>query len=337
MLLGATCSKWGMLPSDFDVARDGAYEEDLKDAEKVLIPLHLGRVSHWVLLAVKLGLSEVEVFDSISTVPSPWKRDIEASARRLCGSHLQRFFRSSTPPTVVFRQSLQQVGAIDCGVYTLLHAAYLIVNRRLPVNTDINVWRLAFSSFNYGSDPDDVEGTPWKLYPELDEAILEIEDDVAFPRKGARITDKEWSAAIASRKAYEKKMEVILTKKRTHNLYRLDEHHKDIGEVFTVVYDVLALATPAQREKEMEELSREYLARQAILASLENVPNPTQADMDFGAKLKARKKTCLALARAIRMSSQALEAAKRRLQRELEDVLQRQQDLKDRGVEEVET
>ncbi|KAK1569544.1 uncharacterized protein LY79DRAFT_528490 [Colletotrichum navitas] len=322
-----------MLPSDFDVAKDGAYEEDLKDAEQVLIPLHLKRATHWVLLAIKLGPLEVEVFDSIPNA-SLWKKDIEASVRNLCGSHLQKFLGSGTP-AVVFCQSLQQVGGTDCGVYTLIHAAYLIAGRRLPANTDINAWRQAISSFNYGARLD-AEDTPWKLYPELDDAVFEIEDDMAFPRKGARITDKEWSAAIASRRAYEDKMNKILIKTRTRNLHKLDEHHKDIREVLAVIHDVLASATPEQREQEIEQLSKEYLARQSILSSLKDIPNPTQADREFGTSQKDRKRACLRRTRTIRMSSQALKAAECRLQLELGDVLKRQQDLKDRGVE-VET
>ncbi|KAJ0338187.1 hypothetical protein KNSL1_012536 [Colletotrichum chrysophilum] len=331
ILLGAVASsKWSMIPSDFDVAEAGVYEEDLEGAEKVLVPLHIENPKHWVLLAIRPDPPEVEVFDSMSDVSS-WKKNIEASVGNLCRGHLGKFLGSRTP-TVVYRQSLQQVGDKDCGVYTLVNAAYLIAGRRAPVNTDPNVWRKALASFEYGSALD-AEDAPWRLRPELDLAGYDEKEDMFYARKGQRVTDDDWSASKASRKAYEDHVDRILLESRTRNLHELENHHKDIREVFAVLHDILSTTTPAQREKESEHLSQEYAARAAILSSLEDIPNPTIEDKLYREKVKARRRACLKRLKSVQMSGRALKAAERRLQLELEDVVERQQKVKKRGVE----
>ncbi|KAI8177018.1 hypothetical protein K4K52_007137 [Colletotrichum sp. SAR 10_76] len=331
VLLGAVASsKWSMIPSDFDVAGVGVYEEDLEGAEKVLVPLHIKNPYHWVLLAIRPDPPEVEVFDSLSDVSS-WKNKIEASVGELCRRHLGKFLGSRVP-TVVYRQSLQQVRDKDCGLYTLVHAAYLIGGRRLPVHTDPNVWRKTLASFDYGSALD-ADDAPWRLHPELDMAGYDEKEDMFYARKGQRVTDDDWSASKASRKAYEEHVDKMLMESRTRNLRGLENHHKDILEVFAVVHDILSTATPTQRQKESEDLSKEYSARAATLSSLEDIPNPTIDDNLYRENLKARKRACLKRIKSVQMSGRALTAAERRLQLELEDVVERQQKVKERGVE----
>ncbi|KAI8294491.1 hypothetical protein K4K56_002115 [Colletotrichum sp. SAR 10_98] len=331
VLLGAVASsKWSMIPSDFDVAGVGVYEEDLEGAEKVLVPLHIENPYHWVLLAIRPDPPEVEVFDSLSDVSS-WKKKIEASVGDLCRTHLAKFL-GSRMPIVVYRQSLQQVRDKDCGLYTLVHAAYLIGGRRLPVHTDPNVWRKTLASFDYGSALD-ADDAPWRLHPELDMAGYDHRQDMFYARKGQRVTDDDWSASKASRKAYEDHVDKMLMESRKRNLRGLENHHKDILEVFAVVHDILSTTTPAQREKESEDLSKEYSARAATLSSLEDIPNPTIDDNLYREKLKARKRACLKRIKSVQMSGRALTAAERRLQLELEDVVERQQKVKERGVE----
>ncbi|KAI8269359.1 hypothetical protein K4K58_002007 [Colletotrichum sp. SAR11_239] len=330
-LLGAVASsKWSMIPSDFDVAGVGVYEEDVEGAEKVLVPLHIKNPYHWVLLAIRPDPPEVEVFDSLSDVSS-WKNKIEASVGELCRRHLGKFFGSRVP-TVVYRQSLQQVRDKDCGIFTLINAAYLIGGRRLPVHTDPNVWRKTLASFDYGSALD-ADDAPWRLQPELDMAGYDEKEDMFYARKGQRVTDDDWSASKASRKAYEEHVDKMLMESRTRNLRGLENHHKDILEVFAVVHDILSTATPTQRQKESEDLSKEYSARAATLSSLEDIPNPTIDDNLYREKLKARKRACLKRIKSVQMSGRALTAAERRLQLELEDVVKRQQKVKERGVE----
>lgn len=331
ILLGAVASsKWSMIPSDFDVAEAGVYEEDLEGAEKVLVPLHIDNPKHWVLLAIRPDPPEVEVFDSLCDVSS-WKKKIEASVGDLCRGHLGKFLGLRTP-TVVYRQSLQQVGDKDCGVYTLVNAAYLIAGRRLPANTDPNVWRKTFASFDYGSALD-AEDAPWRLRPELDIAGYDNKQDMFYARKGQRVTEDDWSASKASRKAYEDNVDKILMESRTRNLHELENHHKDIREVFAVLHDILSTTTPAQREGEIEHLSQEHAARAAILSSLEDIPSPTRDDTLYREKVKARRRACLKRLKSVQMSGRALKAAERRLQLELEDVVERQQKVKERGVE----
>ncbi|KAF0317120.1 hypothetical protein GQ607_015637 [Colletotrichum asianum] len=331
VLLGAVASsKWSMIPSDFDVAGVGVYEEDLEGAEKVLVPLHIENPNHWVLLTIRPDPPEVEVFDSLSDVSS-WKKKIEGSVGDLCRGHLGKFL-GSRMPTVVHRQSLQQVGDKDCGIYTLVNAAYLIAGRRAPVTTDPNVWRKALASFDYGSALD-AEDAPWRLRPELDLAGYDEKEDMFYARKGQRVTDDDWSASKASRKAYEDHVDRILMESRTRNLQELQNHHKDILEVFAVVHDILSTTSPAQRERESKNLSQEYAARAAILSSLEDIPNPTIEDKLYREKVKARRRACLKRLKSVQMSGRALKAAERRLQLELEDVVERQQKVKERGVE----
>ncbi|KAI8306406.1 hypothetical protein K4K59_011507 [Colletotrichum sp. SAR11_240] len=331
ILLGAVASsKWSMIPSDFDVAGVGVYEEDLQGAEKVLVPLHIETPNHWVLLAIRPDPPEVEVFDSLSGVSS-WKKKIEASVGDLCRRHLAKFL-GSRMPIVVHRQSLQQVRDKDCGLYTLVHAAYLIAGRRPPVHTDPNVWRKTLASFDYGSALD-ADDAPWRLHPELDMAGYDHSQDMFYARKGQRVTDDDWSASKASLRAYEDHVDKMLMESRTRNLRELENHHKDILEVFAVVHDILSTATPTQREKESEGLSKEYSARAATLSSLEDIPNPTIEDKLYREKVKARRRACLKRLKSVQMSGRALKAAERRLQLELEDVVERQQKVKERGVE----
>ncbi|KAI8150679.1 hypothetical protein K4K49_011745 [Colletotrichum sp. SAR 10_70] len=330
-LLGAVASsKWSMIPSDFDVAGVGVYEEDVEGAEKVLVPLHIKNPYHWVLLAIRPDPPEVEVFDSLSDVSS-WKNKIEASVGELCRRHLGKFLGSRVP-TVVYRQSLQQVRDKDCGIFTLINAAYLIAGRRNPVHTDPNVWRKTLASFDYGSALD-ADDAPWRLHPELDMAGYDEKEDMFYARKGQRVTDDDWSASKASRKAYEDHVDKMLMESRTRNLRKLENHHKDVHEVLTVLHDILSTTTPAQREKESEKLSKEYSARAATLSSLEDIPNPTIDDRLYREKVKARRRALLKRLKSVQMSGPALKAAERRLQLELKDVVERQQKVKERGVE----
>ncbi|KAJ3956418.1 hypothetical protein N0V92_007033 [Colletotrichum tropicale] len=326
LLVGAAClSTWSMLPSDFDIAKDGAYEADLEDSKWPLIPLNIDN-KHWVLLAVKPERSEIEVFDSAPETSS--KEDVEALIQGLCSSHLRSFFKANAP-NLSYRQALKQVDGFNCGVYTLIHAAYLLVGRRFPPTTAANVWRKALDSFNVASARE-AEASAWKLYPELEEEKVTVEDDSAFPKKGAKLTVKDCSASIASQRRYMGILSDELGRLMDRNVGKLKKYHGDICEVLAVIQEFLASVTAEKREQEAEQLTQEGEARAAILDAMKGIRRLTQADRALEMRQKSLKRVYFARSAWIGMAGKALKVAEDRLKLELEDVAKHQQDLNDR-------
>ncbi|KAI8155623.1 ulp1 protease family protein [Colletotrichum sp. SAR 10_70] len=326
LLVGAACfSKWSMLPSDVDVAKDGAYKADLEHSTWLLVPLNIDN-KHWVLLAIKPERSEIEVFDS---APEPFRKgDVEASCQKLCSSHLRSLFKANTPK-VSYRQALKQADGFNCGVYTLVHAAYLLLGRRFPPTTDANVWRKAFNSFNVASARE-AEASAWKLYPELEEEEVIVEDDSAFPKKGAKLGVNSCSASSASSRRYMGILRDRLGQLMDRNLAKLTEHRDDIGEILDVVQEFLASVSPEQREEEADQLAQEGEARTAILDAMKGIRRPTKADRALEERQKSLKRVYFARSAWIRRAGEAMKGAEDCLKLELEDVAKHRQGLVDR-------
>lgn len=113
------------------------------DRCKVIIPVFIDRYEHWILFQADLGAKKLSVFDSSAhTLKDKYTDEVD----ELLG-FLDYFFarmNTKTPRlSVEYPVSPRQTNDYDCGVFVIVNAYILILNRQLSYSqNDIPLFRL---------------------------------------------------------------------------------------------------------------------------------------------------------------------------------------------------
>lgn len=135
LIIGALPSgQFRLLPSGWSVANSMAsYVEPTPPAKGYLVPLHLPRSEHWVLLHVGADGANVDVLDSFKNGLPQWRDEVEMLVSRLASTHLAHYMQPE--PSTKFIGGPQQQNGTDCGVFVVANALHIVTTGRPAPST----------------------------------------------------------------------------------------------------------------------------------------------------------------------------------------------------------
>ncbi|KAK7531859.1 hypothetical protein JOL62DRAFT_391865 [Phyllosticta paracitricarpa] len=105
-----------------------------------LLVAPLCRQSHWILPSMDLDTQHIQIFDSLYLQGAPYPT-IGHAMLRACGIH------TCSQKAFFARDSPQQEGSADCGVFVLAECLYLLARRTVPKAINAKVWRRILQIF----------------------------------------------------------------------------------------------------------------------------------------------------------------------------------------------
>ncbi|KAL8713807.1 MAG: hypothetical protein Q9225_006710 [Loekoesia sp. 1 TL-2023] len=116
----------------------------------ILVPMHLPRKAHWILVKVDLPERQVHYYDSCQS-----EGEVSSFLRQRVDTLLQSCQLSSREWKHTLAKSAQQSNAVDCGIYTMITMLYLVCDEDTPATYDIALWRSLISSMVSGDSSND--------------------------------------------------------------------------------------------------------------------------------------------------------------------------------------
>jgi len=109
---------------------------DYSGTSKIFFPYHDLGLQHWLLVVFDLNQKTIYTCNSLVSRPC------NERAARVATDLLDKLrIRQGATWQVEELACAKQVGIIDCGIFTIVHAVYLMLNRPLPSKLDVSLWR----------------------------------------------------------------------------------------------------------------------------------------------------------------------------------------------------
>ncbi|KAF4464317.1 ulp1 protease family [Fusarium albosuccineum] len=256
------------------------FHQRLQKPRTLLVPLHLPKSAHWILLVLQTPGKTSILYDSLPHLASDELgarlNTVEHGLLAGLGWNLEGAKRVEWP---------HQQNGVDCGVSLLVSAVYTLAGRPSPGNEcDYTLWRKVLAALFVSDD----ELSLWRdQHPEhLTLQPLELRDDptivfhtsFASPNPLPRIITAsryfEWRDAILKQITSSTR---LMTDSLNEFLHRYRAAHRSIAEIIAVLSDLLG--------KEPPEILEEY---QKVAATLEALKACNDSYEDIEQMLRLR-------------------------------------------------
>ncbi|KAF5482897.1 hypothetical protein CGCF413_v015488 [Colletotrichum fructicola] len=299
--------------------------ETMSESPTILLPLHLPKAEHWVLL-VRRRSGPFEIWDSLFSQSPSWKKDAESAAMSALSKVSPRWL-----PNVLanfdWKHGIQQENDTDCGVAVLVNAMYILTERLSSGPVDMSLWRRVLETL---LTPPRTAMTAWKLHPGYDEIKL-VEDEPITLRKGAMITGQNLSAAQEMRREWKRKMTESITSQVSAGTERLMAYGIRV-EGIRDTFNTLRTAYPVVvSSAELQACVAKADSRPAALHKMRAIVDPAQDEVDLASLLASRCRAMKRRALNIQCATEGVDALLTQLTLELEDVDRRQVALQQLG------
>ncbi|KAF4417806.1 hypothetical protein CFRS1_v015736 [Colletotrichum fructicola] len=299
--------------------------ETMSESPTILLPLHLPKAEHWVLL-VRRRSGPFEIWDSLFSQSPSWKKDAESAAMSALSKVSPRWL-----PNVLanfdWKHGIQQENDTDCGVAVLVNAMYILTERLSSGPVDMSLWRRVLETL---LTPPRTAMTAWKLHPGYDEIKL-VENEPITLRKGAMITGQNLSAAQEMRREWKRKMTESITSQVSAGTERLMAYGIRV-EGIRDTFNTLRTAYPVVvSSAELQACVAKADSRPAALHKMRAIVDPAQDEVDLASLLASRCRAMKRRALNIQCATEGVDALLTQLTLELEDVDRRQVALQQLG------
>ncbi|KAJ5003312.1 Ubiquitin-like-specific protease 1 [Colletotrichum sp. SAR 10_66] len=290
--------------------------------QKIIFPVHLPEVHHWVLLVIEKGNICVDVFDP-AHMTSTGRSDVTDLVETLGKTCLLQGINDK--PQLRYKQTILQRDGVDSGVIALVNAAHLVAGKEPSPIIDVTLWRMLFGSFAEYAGDDNKH--PWGLHATLDNLVVDLDDQDPLPN-AARITPDDIGRAKARFARWTAKAKTSLQHVCAENIDKLEAYAKHINDAKEVILGAQHYRGP-KFHAELTRLETVAHAREKIFQGFLELPDPSPEDIIQSERAKLTFEEDRHRFQGFAESRRGLRSAELALQLESDDVARRIEALRE--------